>query len=68
MFAYKITEIDMQRTADIIVAVLFTAGVLYVASFAIIGACLVASSQPVEACRDNIAGAIVYHSISTLTK
>ena len=68
MFAYKITKTDMLRTADIMMTVLFTAGVLYVASFAIIGACLVASSQPVGACRDNIAGAIVYKSVSAIIK
>lgn len=41
---------------------------LYIIAFAFVGACLVGSSQPVSSCRDNMAGEIVYNTVSAFVQ
>ena len=54
----------MQKIADVLVLSVFVVFALYLLAFAFVGACLVGSSQPVFQCRDNLAGEIVYKTVS----
>ena len=56
----------MQNVIDGLMFAVCAFLVLYVFAFAITGACLVGSSQPVFSCRDNLAGAVVYQSVSLI--
>ncbi len=52
------------RTLDALVFVVLAVMFFYISAFAFVGACLVASTQEVSQCRNNVAGEIVYRSVS----
>lgn len=54
----------MTKTLDVLMSAVLAVFVLYLFSFAFVGACLVGTAQPVSECRDNIAGRIVYQTVS----
>ncbi len=60
----EIINISMQTIADILVVSVLTVFLVVVFCFAVTGACLVGSSQPVFLCRDNVAGQVTYEVVS----
>lgn len=54
----------MQKTLDVLMVVALFIIAVIVLAFAFTGACLVGSSQPVYQCRENVAGQIVYKTVS----
>ncbi len=54
----------MQKIADAVMVSVLVMFLVIAFCFAVTGACLVGSSQPVSSCRDNVVGQVTYELVS----